>query len=325
MPVSRREIIAVTLPGAIMCLSSIAHAQKLTKVRVGKAISSSFPFSGLELGVKNGIWKATGLDVEVSTFRGDGQLQQALAAGSIDFGFGSGPGMGYAAKGVPAHAVAAVANKPANMALVVGKASGVTSIAGLKGKRIGVSTAGSLTDWLARNIALSNKWKPSDIEILPMGDMRARLAAMRSGELTAAVTSVQEAYEIQDNGQGTVLATFADVVPHFHTHVVFARDALIKGNPDLVRRFLKGWFTVAAYMRDHRAESVKAAAETMKLDPKVIDQTYPIEISGMNFDGSFDPAALDVIRASLKDLGILDTAPPVSAMLAPGFAPVKVN
>jgi ABC-type nitrate/sulfonate/bicarbonate transport system substrate-binding protein len=322
---SRREIIAVTLPGAIIGLSSIARAQQLTKVRVGKAISSSFPFSGLELGVKSGIWKAVGLDVEISTFRGDGQLQQALAAGSIDFGLGSGPGMGYAAKGVPAHAVAAVANKPANMALVVGKASGVTNIAGLKGKRIGVSTAGSLTDWLARNIAVSNKWKPSDIEILPMGDMRARLAAMRSGELTAAVTSVQEAYEIQDNGQGTVLATFADVVPHFHTHVVFARDALIKGNPDLVRRFLKGWFTVAAYMRDHRAEAVKAAADTMKLDPKVIDQTYPIEISGMNFDGSFDPAALDVIRASLKDLGILDTAPPVSAMLVRGFAPVKVN
>ena len=60
-------------------------------------------------------------------------------------------------------------------------------------------------------------------------------------------------------------------------------------------------------MRDHRAEAVKAAADTMKLDPKVIDQTYPIEISGMNFDGSFDPAALDVIRASLKDLGILDS------------------
>jgi NitT/TauT family transport system substrate-binding protein len=325
MPFSRREVIAVTLAGAMMGLSSVASAQQLTKVRVGKAISSSFPFSGLELGVKSGIWKAAGLDVEISTFRGDGQLQQALAAGSIDFGFGSGPGMGYAAKGVPAHAVAAVANKPANMALVVGKASGVTTIAGLKGKRIGVSTAGSLTDWLARNIALSNKWKSSDIEILPMGDMRARLAAMRSGELTAAVTSVQEAYEIQDNGQGTVLATFADVVPHFHTHVVFARDALIKGNPDLVRRFLRAWFTVAAYMRDHRAEAVKAAADTMKLDPKVIEQTYPIEISGMNFDGSFDPAALDVIRASLKDLGILDTAPPVSAMLAPGFTPVKVN
>jgi NitT/TauT family transport system substrate-binding protein len=106
---------------------------------------------------------------------------------------------------------------------------------------------------------------------------------------------------------------------------VFARDALIKGNPALVRRFLKGWFTIALYMRDHRTEAVKAAADTMKLDPKVINETYPIEISGMNFDGSFDPAALDVIRASLKDLGILDTEPPVSAILVRGFTPVKVN
>jgi NitT/TauT family transport system substrate-binding protein len=325
MRTTRRQFVTVLLSGAAIGFAGPGRAQALTPVRVGKAISSSFPFSGLELGVKTGIWKSAGLQVEISTFRGDGQLQQALAAGSVDFGFGSGPGMGYAAKGVPAHAVAAVANKPANMALVVGKASGVTNIAGLKGKRIGVSTAGSLTDWLARNIAVSNRWKSSDIEILPMGDMRARLAAMRSGELAAAVTSVQEAYEIQDNGQGTVLTTFADVVPHFHTHVVFARDALIRGNPDLVRRFLKAWFTIAAYMRDHRVETVKAAADTMKLDPRVIDETYPIEISGMNFDGSFDPAALEVIRSSLKDLGILDRAPPVSALLMPGFAPVKVN
>src|SRR5712671_7650893 len=157
MQTSRREILALLASG-IACAgtrAAAAPAQELRKVRVGKAIISSFPFSGLELGVQQGSWKTLGLDVEVSTFAGDGRLQQALAAGSLDFGFGSGPGMGYAAKGVPAHAVAAVANKPANMALVVSKTSGVTNIDGLKGKRIGVSTAGSLTDWLARNIAVS--------------------------------------------------------------------------------------------------------------------------------------------------------------------------
>ena len=289
--------------------TAAASAQELKKVRVGKAINSSFPFAGLELGVKQGIWKSVGLDVQISAFRGDGQLQQALAAGSIDFGFGSGPGMGYAAKGVPAHAVAVVANRPANMALVVAKASRVTRIGDLKGKRIGVSTAGSLTDWLARNIAVSNGWKPSDIEIVPMGEMRTRLAAMRSGELAGAVTSVQEAYQIQDNGQGTVLTTFGEVVPHFHTHVVFARDALIQKDPDLVRRFLKGWFTIAAYMRDHRAETVKSVAATMKLSEKVTDETYGIETGMMSFDGQFDPQALEVIRLSLKDLQILDFLP----------------
>ncbi len=317
MQTNRREVLALFASGIALAsgLPAAASAQELKKVRVGKAIISSFPFSGLELGAKQGIWKSVGLDAEISTFAGDGRLQQALTAGSIDFGFGSGPGMGYAAKGVPAHAVAAVANRPANMALVVAKGSGVTNMAELKGKR----------NWLARNIAASNKWNPSDIEIVPMGDMRSRLAAMRSGELTSAVTSVQEAYQIQDNGQGTVLMTFGEVVPHFHTHVVFARDELIQKDPELVRRFLKGWFTIAAYMRDHRAEAVKAAAATMKLSEKVIDETYSIETGMMSYDGQFDPQALEVIRSSLKDLGILDVLPATSALYNAKFVPVKIN
>ncbi|HXJ02280.1 MAG TPA: ABC transporter substrate-binding protein [Micropepsaceae bacterium] len=326
MRTNRRGFLAMFAAGMVYASGSeTASAQTLKKVRVGKAIISSFPFAGLDLGAQRGIWKSVGLDVEISTFRGDGQLQQALAAGSVDFGFGSGPGMGYAAKGVPAHAVAVIANRPANMALVVAKASRVTNMDGLKGKSIGVSTAGSLTDWLARNIAVSKKWQPSDIQIVPMGEMRTRLAAMRSGELTAAVTSVQEAYQIQDNGQGTVLATFGEVVPHFHTHVVFARDALIQKDPDLVRQFLKGWFTVAAYMRDHRAETVKSVAATLKVSEKIADETYPIETGMLSFDGQFDPQALDVIRHSLKDLQILDFLPETSKLYNGSFVPVKLN
>ncbi len=325
MQTSRREILALLASG-IACAgtrAAAAPAQELRKVRVGKAIISSFPFSGLELGVQQGSWKTLGLDVEVSTFAGDGRLQQALAAGSLDFGFGSGPGMGYAAKGVPAHAVAVVANRPSNMVLVVTK--DITKLDDLKGKRIGVSTAGSLTDWLARKIAVSRNWKTSDVEIVPMGDMRTRLAAMRRGELAAAVTSLQEAYEIRDNGQGNVLTTFGEFVPNFHTHVIFARDEWIEKDPNLVRAFLKGWFTTAAFMRSHRGETVKAAVGTMKLSEKVIDESYDTEIGMLSYDGQFDPKAIEVIRSSLKDLQILDFVPETAAMYNGKFVPVKLN
>lgn len=322
--ISRRDIL---LASTFVCLGGLptASAQQLTRVRVGKAIDSSFLFAGLELGAKQGIWRSVGLDMQISSFRGDGQMQQALAAGSIDFGLGSGPGMGYATKGVPAHAVAVLANRPSNMALVVSKTSGVAKIDDIRGKRIGVSTAGSLTDWLARNIAASRNWKPSDIEIVPMGEMRTRLAAMRSGELAGAVTSVEEAHQIQDNGQGTVLTTFGEVVPNFHTHVVFARNEKIDKDPDLVRRFLRGWFTVAAYMRTHRTETVKSIAATMRISEKVVNESYDDEIAILSADGQFDPKALEVIRSSLKDLGILDTMPVTAALYTGKFVPVKLN
>jgi NitT/TauT family transport system substrate-binding protein len=321
---NRRDLLILLGSSATGFFVPAAFAQP-RKVRVGKAINSSFPFAGLELGVKQGIWRSVGLELEISAFRGDGQMQQALAAGSIDFGFGSGPGMGYAAKGVPARAVAVIANRPANMALVVARSSGITTIEGLKGKRIGVSTAGSLTDWLARNIAVSRNWKPTDLQIIPMGEMRTRLAAMRAGQLEGAVTSVQEAFQIRDNNLGTVLTTFGEVVPNFHTHVVFARDALIQNDADVVRRFLNGWFKTAAYMRDHKPETIQSVAATLRVTEKIVTETYDIEVGMMSFDGQFDPKALETTRQSLKDLAILDFVPATAALYNGSFVPVKIN
>jgi len=142
MQTSRREVLALSHPALpLRRLTATAWAQELKKVRVGKAIISSFPFSDSN-------WRqARHLEIGRAQCR-DIHLpgRRPVAAGpgrrSIDFRLRVGPGMGYAAKGVPAHAVAAVANRPANMALVVAKGSGVTRIGDLKGKRIGVSTRG---------------------------------------------------------------------------------------------------------------------------------------------------------------------------------------
>jgi len=46
-----------------------------------------------------------GLDIEESASAGDAKLQQLLTAGSVDIGIGSGPGMAFSVKGVPAKAV----------------------------------------------------------------------------------------------------------------------------------------------------------------------------------------------------------------------------
>jgi NitT/TauT family transport system substrate-binding protein len=299
-------------------------AQAADTVRIGKAVTSSFPFSGLELGKEQGIWALEGIDLQISAFRGDGQLQQAFTAGVIDFGFGSGPGMGYTVKGVPARAVASVAAEPRNMAVVVTNNSPVKTVDDLKGRRIGVSTAGALTDWLARRLAVDKGWGYDGVQIVPLGELRTRLAAMKSGELAASVTATEESLQIQEQGAGRMLMTFGDAVPDFHTHVLFARDAMRQKNADLVRRVLRAWFRTAAFMRDNRAATVKSVARTMGLSEKVIDMVYDEEIKMMSFDGAFSPKALDVIRLSLKELGILDQAPAAKDLYDAAFTPVKL-
>ena len=251
-------------------------------------------------------------------------MQQALAAGVIDVGFGSGPSMGYAAKGVPAIAVAAMASEPRNMSLVVMKNGPIQSTDDLKGKRVGVTTAGSLTDWLTRRLSESKGWGPAGIEVTAMGEMRTRLAAMKSGELAGSVNSIQETFNLVENGEGRMLATFGDAVPHFHTHVIFAHRNLIKSNPDLVKRFLHAWFTTAKFMRDNREETVKIIAATMSLPVSVVDKSYDYEMQMLSMDGAFDPRAIETIRNSLKDLDILDYVPDANELFLPGFSPVKL-
>ncbi|MDB5534960.1 MAG: ABC-type nitrate/sulfonate/bicarbonate transport system, substrate-binding protein, partial [Hyphomicrobiales bacterium] len=41
-------------------------------------------------------------------------------------------------------------------------------------------------------------------------------------------------------------------------------------------------------------------------------------------DGTFNPKAIETIRFSLKDLGILDRIPEAKELFMPGFAPVKI-
>ena len=301
----------------------VSRALAAEPVRVGKAINSSFPMAGLELGKEQGFFLAEGLDATISTFRCDGQMQQAFAAGALDFGIGSGPGMGYAVKGVPAHAVASLASEPRNMCLVVMNA-GPRTVDDLKGKRIGVSTAGSLTEWLARTLAVNKGWGKDGIEVVAMGEVRTRNAAMKSGELQASVASTEEGLELQEQGAGRVLMTFGDIVPDFHTHVIYASDALIHDKPETVRRFLRAWFRTAAFMRDNRAAAVASAAKTMNLSSKVIDMAYDTEMGMMSYDGAFQPKALEIIRGSLADLGIVETKPDAAALFTPGFVPVKL-
>src|SRR5437879_3931072 len=147
----RRGVLAALL--AAIALWPGGPALALEKVRLGKAVPNSFAFGATEVGIEAKIFEAEGIEIEVTSFRGDAQLQQALAAGGVDVGLGSGPGLGFRAKGAPAIGVAAMYGPPANLALVLPFETPIKAVSDLKGKRIGVTTTGSLTDWLVRALA----------------------------------------------------------------------------------------------------------------------------------------------------------------------------
>ena len=318
-----RRVFGALFAAAVL-ISAGGEARALDKLNVGKSVATAFVFAALEVGQSAKIWESVGIDLAITEFRGDAQMQQGLETGGVDIGLGSGPSMGFHAKGAHSIAVASLSAGPQDMALMVAKNGPVKSVGDLKGKQIGVTTAGSLTDWLTRELARRDGWGSEGMTPVALGELRSRLAAMNNGEISGIVCEASAAYQIESDGPGKVLLLFGDMLKDFHAHVIFATESLIAKNPDLLRRFLQGWFKTVAYIKSHKTETVAVIARQLKLDPKIASESYDHETPVMSDDGLFDAPALEVIRRSLKELGIMDRMPEAKELYTDQFIPVKL-
>ncbi len=315
------KLIAKALCLAV-CAAPVARAAD--DVSIGKAVETSFAFTTLDIGIAAGIFQSEGLNVSMPAFRGDAVLQQAMASGSVDFGLGSGPAMGFHVKGAPAPAIAVIAGPPYNMSLCVPVKGGVQGPQELRGKRIGFTTVGSLTDWLVRETSRQEGWGSDGIKGMALGPNSSSAAAVRSGQADGFVSELASCLQLQHDGAFRVLVNFGDRIKQFYTHVMFARQEVIDTRPDVVRRVLRAWFRTIAFMRANKAPSMVGAQHTMGLSEGVASETYDKEIAMMSDDGAFDQPTLQIVAASLKELGILDEVPPTSALYDGRFVPVKL-
>jgi ABC-type nitrate/sulfonate/bicarbonate transport system substrate-binding protein len=318
--------VAALLGISVMFAAGTRAAQTAApdEIHVGRAVVNAFAFAALEVGVDAHIWDKVGLKLDIASFKGDGQLQQAMTAGSIDFGLGGGPAMGYRAKGVPAIAVAAMYGPPSDMGIIIASNGSIKSVADFKGKRLGVTTSGSLTDWLVHELARRQGWGSDGIDSVAMGSTEARVAAMESGEIAGTVQDVGVGYELEMQGKGKVFNNFGTFVPKFETHVIFATDDMIAKHPDIVQRFLKGWFMTVAYMRTHKPQTVTSIAKVLGETEPIVGRLYDNDMAAFSNDGTWDPASVEAVARSLKDLGIMDTEPDPKSIYTARFVPVKI-
>jgi NitT/TauT family transport system substrate-binding protein len=309
---------------ATVAMTSFGHAAVAAdKVRAAKSADVAWTQVLLDVGVREGIFAKYGLDVEVSALGGDAKVQQALTTNSIDFGLGSGPSMVFSAKGASDIAVAAFGAEPRNIAIDVGMNSPIKTVADLKGKLIAITTVGSLTEWFVRRVAIQEGWGQDGIRTIALGAFSSSLAALKTGQVDGIMASVESGYGLQDLGQGHLLVGMKDYAPHFITHVIFAPKDLVANNPDLVTRFLKGFFATVAFEKANKDKTTEIAMDVLHQSKTAMDLTYDAEIPMFEDDGHFDPAAVAVIKDSLTDMGMLSEKPTDDQLFTTQFTPVK--
>jgi ABC-type nitrate/sulfonate/bicarbonate transport system substrate-binding protein len=293
------------------------------RIRVGKAQGIVWTFLPLDIGIQQGFFAKQGLEIESSDLGGDAKVQQAFAAGSIDFGLGSGPGMAFTAKGSPAIAVAAFAGPPRNISASVLYDSPIKQIADLKGKLIAVSTTGSLSDWLAKQMAIQEGWGQDGIRPVALGAIETSLAALKAKQVDGVVLATEAGLRLQEQNAARVLATMDRYAPHFITHVVFVQKSLVANNPDLVFRFLKGFFDSIAFVKTHKEEISNLAERSLHQSPNVASKVYDLEVEMFLDDGRFDPEAVATLKQSFLEMGTLRSTPTDGELFTTQFVPIR--
>jgi ABC-type nitrate/sulfonate/bicarbonate transport system substrate-binding protein len=306
----------------IAALGHRSHAaERVNVVRSGIDIA----FAPIEVGREAHIWSDLGLDIEVLDVPGT-RIEQVLISGDGDVGLGAAIVLGARLKGVPTIGIAAIADLPYNFTLIVPVQSPIKTVADLRGKSVGVSTAGSLTEWLVKEVARQEGWGTDGIKTVPLGSDDARIAALRSGGgIDADLSSLMQAVDLQDKGQARILIYFGDVVKQFQNLVLKASDKFIAEHPDRLEKFLQGWYRSVVYMKTHPDETTKVIATTFHIDPVAVAKALPVEMKMMSEDGAFSPGGMEVVRQSMVELKILPTLPAMSDLYTDRFVPVKLK
>jgi NitT/TauT family transport system substrate-binding protein len=294
-----------------------------TTLRLGKAQANQFAFIPADIGVDAGIFKRHGIDLDISAFAGDAKMTQALTAGGLDVALGGCPSFQAIVKGAPMKAVAVFSSAPNIIMLVVLKDSPLKTAEDLKGRKVSVSTAGSLTFWLTQQLSRRLGWGDEGIAITPLGASDTQIAALMTHQIDGVTTDSVTVYKFVETGNGRVLLKYGDYFKDFVSSCIYASDDLIQSKPDALRAFLAAWFETVVYMRDHRQASIDITAKQIGVSPGVAAAIYDDTMPVMTLDGHFDAKALDLLASSFVDMHLLPDKPDMSKLYTEAFLPAK--
>src|SRR6516164_162104 len=197
----------------IVSLNIMSAASADTALTVGKASPNASAIIPVNVGDKLGIFAKRGLDLKISDFTGGSKLAQAMTAGSIEIGVGAGTEMALVAKGAPLLAVCNAAPSIPFIGMAVPWDSPIKTVGQLRGSKIGVSSAGSLTEWLALELARHEGWGANAVTPVAIGNAAASIvAAFREHLVDADVAVTSLIFDMEEKQIGRLLIPVSNYV-----------------------------------------------------------------------------------------------------------------
>lgn len=207
--------------------------------------------------------------------------------------------------------------------------SGITSVADLKGKKIGVNV-GSVSQFFLEYILKENNMTDSDVQLVKMqqGDVPAALA---SNQIDAGVTWEPHLSKSVENG-ATLLATSKET-PGLIVDILVLHDDIINDHPEIAQGLVNAWFEAVDYENQNPDDGAALMQQGLggfyekpddiKADLKgatLFDEQHNAKF----FGGTGDGTATETLKFAIDfytSLNIITTPPKPEDMIDASFIP----
>jgi NitT/TauT family transport system substrate-binding protein len=240
-----REIIAALFTLAIM--ATAGRAADTLKLAVGAP--GNWDTCIPAVGVRAGIFRKHGLELELLYTQGGGETLQAVISGGVDIGIAAGTGgvIGAFAKGAPLRIIAAGVTGASDLYWYVPANSPIQSFRDIAGKTVAYSTNGAST-----HITLLELLKHYDVRARPIaaGASGVTLTQTMSGQIDVGWASPPIGLDALHEGKIRLIARGSDVPATrdqtVRVHVVNAN--VLAARPDVIDRFVQAYREAYAFL-----------------------------------------------------------------------------
>ena len=211
-----------------------------------------------------GYFADEGLDVDVQSEPAGVDAETAMLSGSVDavVGFYD-HNIQLQAKGKSTESIVQFSQVPGEVELTSDKAADVKSPADWKGKTVGITGAGSSTDFLTQYLAVKNGLQVGDVSRLPVKAGQTFIAAMKQGTIVSGMTTEPTITQAVSSGLAHVMVdmrtkegTEKALGGTYPAACLYATTDWVNSHRDVVQKLADAFVKTLKYISTHSGAEI---------------------------------------------------------------------
>jgi NitT/TauT family transport system substrate-binding protein len=285
-------LVACLLIVALAPSRSVAQEKKnIRMVFVSLAWNSEIPFRAA---LARGYFKSQGIQVEPILIRGGPAAIAALVSGEVDFASIGGAQAIFRAKARGLDlAIIGCISATTNYILLGNKQT--QSIEALKGKAIGITGAGTYSEFAVRTFLKKHNINPDkDVVLRSIGGTVLRAAAIEKGLIAAAPFSTEDSVRLIRAGY-VVISNMNESLG-IPQNILVTRSEVLERMPETSKRVLKAYIQGIQLAKFNKRDAIKAGYDAgLQGEPDIVSAAWDLYSTGLTSD-------LSIVNGGLQQM-----------------------